>query len=367
MKKLSAVIAGLVAALSLSVVSTAGAVPSFEGMLNPKAQGNLYKEVLKPVTLDLEVKTTPAPGDATLLPQIQTRTQFPDEMNFYPDPKMPVCKAEDPADPSTIGAQGYLAESEPPDVARARCPDSIIGNGSSTLYLAQIVSPATFVTDPIMTVFNNGTDSNGNGQIIISAYSFTTGAGILIGGSIDSNGVLSIDVPRLTADSSVPSYVLSIPGDIGQDPNYVRSTCKTGSWIDKESILLGKRSDTGVVSDELELFGSQNTTPCTGLAGKGKLKVTKVKAKGKVKANKKGKFKVTVKNNGTATAKKVKLTGKGAAKGSNGIGNLAPGKSKTYTKKFKVKGKKGKKVTVKIQAKGKNTNSSVGKTKVKLK
>lgn len=365
MRKLISVAMAIALAGSLALAASASAVPSFVGSLNPQPQGKLYKEVAKPVNLNIDVKITPAPGDATLLPQIQTQIQFPDGMDFYPDPKMPVCERED-SSTGKVGP-GYLPESLPPAAAIGLCPNSIVGEGRADLYLSQIVSPATFITDPIMTVFNNGTDKNGKGRILVSAYSASTGAGILIGGSIDAKGLLKIDIPRLTADSSVPAYQLAIPGTTGQDSKFVRSICKTGTWTDQEGVLLGKRNTQGTISDELQLNGAVNATACEGLRGKARLANVKVKGPKKVKANRKAKFKVTVKNRGTASARNVKLVAKGAGKGKKKVGKLIPGAKKTVRIKVKVKGKKGAKVAVKIKAKGKKTNAAVGKKKVRLK
>ena len=352
MKKLFALLIGMTAMFSLSAAGVAGAAPSATSNTGVTPQGTIYKEVPKGVDLSLNVEVMPGPGETTLKPMINATTQLP-ELSFNPDPKMPVCTEITEANSNF-----------PPATAISMCPNSVIGEGVSDLYLAQQV--AALITDPVITVFNGGANNQGGGIMAIHAYSAFTNHGIFMSGEL-KNGELSVDIPRLTADSSVPSYTYDIPGVAGQTKDYVQATCKTGTWTTSAEITLGKRNEQGQVSDEEVLDTPEQNQACTGAAGKPKLKVTKVKAKGKVKANKKGTFKVTVKNSGTATAKKVKLTGKGAASGSSGVGNLAPGKTKTYTKKFKVKGKKGKKVTVKVQAKGSNSNASTGKTKVKLK
>ncbi len=354
MKKL--VVSALVLAMtgSLAMAGAASATPTAVSSLDLQPTGALYKDALKPVKFSLKATVTPEPGASTMKPMIELGLNVPGNFALVAnDKKTPVCTG------ITATDTNY-----PTSEAISRCPDSVVGDGTADLYLAQQVS--SLVTDSVLVAFNGGKDNQGNPLVIVHGFSASLNTGIFIEATL-KNGELTMSIPRLTADSSVPAFQLDIPGSMGKDPNYAQASCPSSPWESNALITLANRDAGGGVSNREEISTPPYTQACTGLAGKGKLKVTKVKAKGKVKANKKGKFKVTVKNNGTATAKKVKLTGKGAAKGSSGVGNLAPGKSKTYTKKFKVKGKKGKKVTVKIQAKGSNTNSSVGKTKVKLK
>jgi hypothetical protein len=354
MKKLIASVIAIATAGSLAFAAGAGAMPTAVASLDLKPSGTIYKEALKPAKLSLDATVTPEPGATTMNPMIELKINQMDKMAFVPNnKKTPVC--------TTITATDT---NYPTEEAIRRCPNSILGDGTADLYLAQQVG--ALVTDSVLVAFNGGKDNQGNPQLVVHGYSASLNTGIYIN-ALQKNGTLTMSIPRLSADSSVPRFGLEIPGDMGKDSSYVQAACPTSTWWSNSVVTVAKSVEGKNISDRTNITTAPYTQACTGKAGKGKLKVSKVKAKGKVKANKKGKFKVTVKNSGTATAKKIKLTGKGAGKGKSTVGNLAPGKSKTYNLKLKVKGKKGKKVTVKVKAQGKNTNASTGKTKVKLK
>ena len=354
MKKLFVSALALLTAGSLAMAGSAAATPTAVASLDLQPTGTLYKEVLRPVNFSLKATVTPEPGATTMKPMVELGLNVPNRFDLVANnKKTPVCTK------ITATDTNY-----PTSEAISRCPNSIVGDGTADLFLAQQVG--VLVTDSVLVAFNGGNDNQGNPLVIVHGYSASLNTGVFIEATL-KNGEFTMSIPRLSADSSVPAFQLDIPGSMGKDPNYAQAACPASPWESNALITLANRDAGNVISNREQISTPPYIQACTGAAGKGKLKVTKVKAKGKVKANKKGKFKVTVKNSGTATAKKVKLTGKGAAKGSAGVGNLAAGKTKTYTKKFKVKGKKGKKVTVKVQAKGSNTNKSIGKTKVKLK
>jgi CARDB len=345
MKRFIAIAVGVAAALSLSTSMANAANPTADASVTIDPQGSLYKEVAKPVNISLTTNITPPAGGTTLLPLLVSDTLLPPQVEFVPDPNMPVCTA------INAGNADF-----PPETARQQCPDSILGEGTSKLYLAQQV--AAPITDPIQTIFNGG-----GGKIVIQAYSASTNHGIYLSGEI-KNGHLTLAVPRLTADSAVYFSQLNIPGAIGQDKSFVQATCDTGSFTSSAAITLGKRDEAGTISNQLSLTSAPKTTSCTGLAGSAKFGNLKIKAPSKVKNGKKGSFKVTVTNKGTASSKKGTVKASGAGKGSASLPVIKPGAKKTVTVKAKVKGKKGKKVTVKFKASG--GASASGKAKVKV-
>ena len=353
MKKLFAIVAGLAAVFSLAAASAATAAPTATSDVDIIAQGKTYEDKFTAADLKLSAKITPEPGATSLMPLVQISFNLTDDQKFVPDPNQPVCTSITEANANF-----------PPSVALSMCPNSVVGDGRSDLYLANQV--AALVTDPVITVFNGGTDSEGRGVLTIHAYSASTNTGIYMSGVL-KEGILQIDIPRLTADSSVPALDVELPGSQGQTPDYFQSKCSKGEWVTNATMLLAYRSSSNAQTGDEIVNTAKQTTACVANAGKAKFAKVKVKAKGKTKANKKNKFKVTVKNKGTATAKKVKLIGKGAAKGKTKGKNVAPGQTKRFTVKFKVKGKKGKKVKVKVKVNAKNTKAKVGKTKVKLK
>lgn len=353
MRKLFAIAAGAVVAISLSA-SVANAAPTATSAVPITPQGDLYKEVKKPIDITFTANITPAPTDATATPLLSTNFSLPKDIAFVPDPKMPVCTA--------INDNNF---NFPPDAAIQTCPDSVIGNGTATIILAGAIFPPILppITDPKITIFNGGTADDGGGILLIHAYSASTNAAVLMTGSI-VDGNLNVAIPRITADSATTTFTLNIPGDLGQTASYAQASCSSGDWTTNATFELGNRSETGVVSNQSTLVTPETTQACTGLAGKAKFASLKIKAPKKVKSGKKGAFKVTVKNTGTASSKKGKITASGAGKGSATLPAVKPGASKTITVKAKVKGKKGKKVTVKFKAAG--GVSASGKAKVKV-
>ena len=315
---------------------------------------NIYREVTRSGSLVLKAKVTPDPGASTLKPMVSLDLGYPDYMTYQPHNGVtPVCRAitEDDAN-------------YPTEAAIARCPESVVGNGTSDLYLAQQIG--ALVTDSVTVNFNGGRDNQGRPVQVIHGYSAQTNHGIFFR-AVQTDNALVMDIPRLTADSAVPAFESRIPGDLGQDPDYLKISCPGEAWVSSAVVTIANRAEDGTISNRENLETPPYTQPCTGKVGKAKFGKVTVKANGKVKADKKGKFKVTVDNkNGTATARGVKLTAKGAGKGSANGKNIAPGQKRTFTLKAKVKGKKGKKATVKVKVTAKNGNAKTGKVKVRL-
>ena len=348
MKLLASVTISFVAGLLVLAGSASAANPNSVTANNTitPASGPLYKEVARPVNTVTSAVLTPGPGVTQVDGLMESKVTVTKELKFVPDPTMPDCTLSN--------------ANVPPDTAKSQCPDSIVGNGESLLYLAQQV--LTPINDPVLTVFN-GVPHNGNPVLLIHGYSASTNAGIEFTSEL-SNGLMDVHIPRLTADSSSPTFSIRVPGEIGTDPDYAQATCKTGSYESSDTFTYGDRDASGTVSNTSELSTQPQTQACTGLDGKAKFAGLKIKAPKSAKSGRKATFQVTIKNTGTASAKNVKIAASGAGKGSLSVGTVKPETSKTVKVKAKVTGKKGRKVTVKFKATG--TASATGKTKVKI-
>ena len=383
MKKLFALFVGLAAMFSLSAAGVASAETA-TSKIGIVPQGKTYESQFAPANLSLAADVIPAnpptinpAGQPSLDPILVTQYNLTKDQRFVPDPNQPVCTAVNENNANF-----------PPEQAIALCPDSLVGNGTANILLANFIigSVATspnLLTDPILTVFNAGKDSQGRGIMTIQGYSASTNAGIYMKGVL-KEGILQIEVPRLTGDSATSTLEVNIPGDLGQTKDYFQTKCSSGKWVVNATLQLGYRDTDDKVSGEQTVNTDSQSIPCQASAGKAKFGSVKVKPKGKTYASKRSrsnvakaevsakakvsKFNVTVKNKGSATAKNVKITPKGKAKGiTRNVSNIAPGKTKKYTVKAVVKGKKGQKVTVKMKVDASKTNAKVGKTKVRLK
>ena len=350
MKRFTVLAAGLVAAFALTA-GTATAAPTAASTVTITPQGKLYKDVKEPVNITFRAQITPGAGETTHDPLMNAKYTLTKDLAFVPRPSMPVCTQITD-----------MNANFPPETAKAICPDSIVGDGTAELYFAQNVE--SLITDPVITIFNGGKTNSGEGILTIQAWSNTTNTGIFMTGQI-KNGVLDVAIPRLPGDSAVPTFVLSIPGEIGLDKTYAEASCSTGSYSTTADFTLGKRSDANVVSDQSVIKTPLTKQTCKGLAGKPKFSKMKVKGPKAVKSGKKGTFKVTVTNKGTGSSKKGKVTASGGGKGKAKLPVIKPGKSKTVKVKVKVKGKKGKKTTLKFKATG--GASASGKLSVKVK
>lgn len=137
-------------------------------------------------------------------------------------------------DPEDAGHRKAINDNNfnfPPEAAIQTCPNSVIGNGTATIILAGALNPPILppITDPKITIFNGGKNSNGGGVLLIHAYSASTNAAVHMTGSI-INGNLNVAIPRLTADSATTTFTLNIPGDLGQTQPYAQASCSTGNY-----------------------------------------------------------------------------------------------------------------------------------------
>lgn len=363
-------------------------------------KGSLYQGGAVPANWSLDVGITQpwSSGDVkNIMPLKNIRAKMPTDLTFNPDPKMPVCG------PDKIGPPP-INMSVTPQTVIARCPKSVIGNGTADLYLYHkntTGKPSLSKADDtpaVLIVFNGGRNAQGRPVIKIYGYSKATSAGIYMESPLEADGTLSVDVPRLTGDAGVGRFDLNIPGStpirynyksvpesVGQDRNYAQAKCSTGSWTVDTEFTLGYRDPNGNPSDSSSgiivppaqpdpnvlLDSPRLTLPCVGKPGKpapAKAKIGKVTVKGagKAKRGKKVTYRVTVRNTGGAAAKGVKVVAKGkGAKGSANGGTIAAGKSKTV--KVKVKFTKKGKSKVTFTAKSRNGGSKKAVKRVTVK
>jgi len=377
MKRFIAVIASLAltafAALSLAGSANAANETAESSLKMDPISGTLYKEAFKPVNWQVETKILVPAGATTIEPMKVANLSNPTGLlTFNPDPDMPVCL-------DTAIGPGLV--SIPVEQAIAKCPDSIIGNGLAKFALAQ---QTALPRDGVELVFNGGIVASGENKglprIKIYAYSYDTGVGLYTEAVLKKNGDLFFNIPPLTADSSVTSLNLSIPGkpeslyvvskDItvnlpaGQDKNYAQAKCPGSSFPFAAQFLLGDRNTAGEDTGPTTTLNNTSNTACTGAAGAAKFSL-KLKGPSVVKLGKKGTFKVTVENTGTASAKGGKITASGkGVKGSAKLPTVAPGASKTVT--VKAKFSKSGKIKTKFKVAAGKASKTISKT-VKVK
>lgn len=349
MKRIIAIFASLAltafAALSLAGPANAANETATSSLKMDPISGTLYKESFRPVNWQVETKINVPAGQTSIEPmKVVDLTNPAGQLTFNPDPNMPVC-GDDKIGP------GLVSITVPKAIEQ--CPNSILGNGLAKFALAQQTALAR---DGVEIVFNGGLVASGVNaglpRIKVYAYSYDTNVGLYTEAVLKKDGKLYFDIPPLTADSSVTSLNLNIPGKVeslfvasknltvelpkGQDSNYAQAICKTGSWGFNATFLLGDRDTAANPTGPTTTLPVTSSTPCVGAAGAAKFTALKLKGPASVKKGKKGVYKVTVKNVGTATAKgvKVKASGKGVSGVGNG-GSIAPGKSKVVTVKAK--------------------------------
>ena len=153
-----------------------------------------------------------------------------------------------------------------------------------------------------MLAFNGGYE-NGNPRVMVYAYSYDTEVGVYTEATLAKDGSLDFPIPVLTADSSVTSLNLAIPGvptsvdfpakgitanlPAGQSPNYVQAKCTGSSFDFSGEFLLGDRPE-GLPPGPTTTVNDSTSYACTGAAGKAKFAGLKIKGPGSVKKGKKG-------------------------------------------------------------------------------
>jgi len=286
-------------------------------------KGSLYREAPRPVNWRVESEiTAPWPEPPLILPLKRMRVAFPEEMSFNPDPGMAVC-------PDSKVGPPPVNMSVTPEAILARCPKSVLGNGTSELYLARLnaaTGPQT--KDGVLIIFNGGRNRDGSPRLKVYGYSEILNTGIYIEGNLRRN-VLVVDIPYLTADSSVGSFNLNIPGSDspfparrGRDPKFVRATCADGTWDGLASFTLGTRDPSGnPLSPDSVVDAPPVRKPCSGAKGRPRLTIAKAAKKGITRARR-SPYVATVRNTGTATSGDAWLRVRG--RGLSGTTRVAP-------------------------------------------
>jgi hypothetical protein len=285
-------------------------------------------------------------------------------MTFNPNPSMPVCPDDKLGPPPT-------SNSIPVPNMLARCPNSLIGNGTAVFGLAKSTSPAA-TRDGEILVFNGGREG-GLPKLKVYAYSYDTSVGIYTSAILQPDGQLRFEIPQLTSDSAVRSLNLSIPGreivrekplfgitvtlPPGQDPNYVQAKCVANAgfpWT--TDFTLGERDNGGNPTGDPEFVVSDSgTDACTGVAAVARIGSVRVGGPAKVKRNRSVAYRVTIRNTGTtvATGVRLKASGRGISIGAQ-VGSVNPGASRTV--KVRVKPRS----VGKIRARFKVTSNNAG-------
>ena len=376
MKLIKAAAAGLIVAFALAIPATASATNetvTSDFDMQPKSGSTFFNNAFS--SAKWSVETTVSTPDPTILPMKVADLGFPNnkQMTFNPKNSMPVCPD------SQVGPPPANMSEPVPNVV-ARCPDSVIGNGTAQFALAKSTA---LLRDGVMVVFNGG-KRNGLPLIKVYAYSYDTQVGIYTEAVLAKNGRLKFDIPQLTADSAVTQLNLAIPSEeivltnwgpgletvvlpAGIDKDYVQAKCATGSWDYRAVFSLGERDTAGDPVGPTVDFPVTGQTACQGITGKGRVANIKVKLKNsRVKAGRNAKIGLTVRNGGNATLKRVVVKMK-----TNNRFVKVP--RKVVFKNIKPGGKnsKSKRVTARIQRKAKGSKVAIvaraGNQKGKLK
>ena len=338
--------------------------------------GNIYKEVRRPV--DWTVGNSISTADPSIYPLRRASLQMSPSIGFFPRAGLPVC-------PDTQIGPPPTNVSVPVDLAVARCPNSVIGNGTASFQLAGLNGPI-YQRDGYIVIFNGGRQANGplagRPKIKVYAYSYGTGAGVYTEGVLTTSGALVFEVPRLTADSAVTSLNLNIPGQVtpitdpaategsevpaGIQANYVRASCPGTSWGLSGTFLLGNRNNSGDPVPPEAMVDDSDTQACAGLVGRAKFGRIGVKGPRKIVRNRKTRFKVAIPNGGTATARRVvlRVRGRGVYL-KRSIGRVAPETRKRVKVRLRFR-KEGKvRVTFLVRASNATSKKAVRMVRVR--
>ena len=304
----------LITTVAVGTTEAANETASYDFSMQPQ-NGTFYKEAPRPADWRVEVEIkAPFPQSPEVQPLKEIRADFPDEMSFNPDPKMPVCPDDQ------IGPSKDL--SFPPEIIIKRCPKSVLGNGKAYLYLSKTnnVNGPT-LRDAVLIAFNGGRNSQGLPKLKIYGFSAGVNTGVYMEGVL-KDSKLTVPIPVLAFDSGTGYFDLNIPGTNnpkpsyrGLDKDYVRTTCKASPWTGDTEFTLGTRDTAGnPTSPDSIVKPPPLKVPCSGAVGAAKFSKVKVKGPGKVKSGGTGTYRVSVTNSGTATARglTVRASGKGA-------------------------------------------------------
>ena len=373
MRKIKAFATGAGIALALALALPAGANAANESLsstfsLEPQS-GSFLNNGFKSANWEVANTVSVPAGEPQILPSKVIDIGNPQgEMTFNPG-NMPVCGNE-------IGPGNV---SVPVDVVVARCPNSVLGNGTAQFAFAQI--PTTLL-DGVVIAFNGGTNNNGRAIVKVYAYSYDTNVGVYTEAPLANDGRLKFEIPQLTADSSVTTLDLAIPGERqvlsgvdpsgqdvilpkGQKANYVQAKCSNGQHPWDTKFTLGTRATDGTPTSPDTIVRDSGSEGCTGVTGKANINKVTIKGPNKIKRGKKATYKITVKNSGAVTAKgvRLKVSGKGI-KFNTSVGKI--GAKKSRTTKIKIKPSKKGKVKMKVQATSNNGGKKSASKKIRV-
>lgn len=367
MKKLVAIVVALTASLAMAATAqAAGETVVGTTKITPQ-KGPLYKEKAVPVNLEIRAEVTTPDSSPSVNPLKNTKITFPQGMTFNPNNRV-----TPPCTDAMLNAQSNLAD---PSGVVASCAKSVIGTGTSAIIIAKVNLPGALIGDPILVIFNAGTDNQGRPKMKIYGYSKFTNVGILMNGTLIGR-VLDVAVPVLSNDSAVKYFQFDMPGPLldrpdidvrarGLDRNYVRATCPQSPYRTNSEFILGERTYPGgqpTTPDTLAV-SPETTQPCNGLAGQPRLRAV-VKGPRAVRRGARGAFRVTVINNGTATARGVRLTATGGGKANAGV--IRPGARKTVVVRTRVTGRKGSSRVLTFTAKGSARATARARARVRV-
>lgn len=349
-------LAGLLAvAIGLALpagANASGEIPATEFFLTPKS-GSFYNNAFKSAEWRTETSVSaPNPPNTEILPTRQTTLNLPGDsrMTFNPPANMPVCPD---SGPNGIGPE--TNNSVPIPTIVARCPNSIIGNGTATFLLNRVNNPAATL-DGLVVVFNGGR-VDGRPRLKFWAYSYDTGVAIYTEGTLAEDGTMPIPIPQLTSDSAVNSLNVNLPGETqeifiellqetvilpgGQAPNYVQAKCVDGIFPYSADFLLGRRLTDGTPTGPQETFNDVGEdTPCTGITATARLAKPTVSGPGTARVGKVATYRVNVRNAGglPVSGVRLKVAGRGVAFNTS-VGTIAGESSRTVTVRAKFRSK----------------------------
>ena len=373
MRKIKAFAIGAGAALALALALPAGANAANETLsstfsLEPQS-GSFLNNGFKAANWKVENTVSVPPGETEILPSKVIDIGNPaGDMTFNPG-NMPVCGDE--IGPGNVGV--------PADVVVARCPDSVLGNGTAQFAFGRV---PTILLNGVVVAFNGGL-KNGLPLVKVYAYSYDTNVGIYTEGVLNNAGRLKFDIPQLTSDSSVTTLDLAFPGQrqvlSGIDPggsdvilpkgvksDYVQARCSSGQFPWTVDFTHGTRDTDNTPTSPDTFTKDSGSEACSGVTGKAKLAKPRVNGPKRVKLRKTTVYKVRVRNTGQVTANQVRLriSGRGV-KVNVPVGRVGAGKSRTVRvrTRFVRKGK----VRASFRLTSKNAGSKTVRRTIRVK
>ena len=275
MRQVLRMVVVLVLTIGCSIVATTGARAADETVTTESTffpiNGPFHPDTFTPSNwkFSAEVKA-PYPDSETVQPLKRLRIGFP------PDAELQIHDSvTPPCSDNKIGPATNL--NFPPDIIVARCPKSVLGNGTAGLYLAGGNSGAgPTLRDVVLVVFYGGENDQGDPKIKIYGYSAQTGVGLYLHGIWDGS-TLDLAIPRITFDTGIGELTLDLPGSNspienrrGQDPEVVRAKCSTGSFATSADFTLGTRDSDGLpTSPETDIQAPESIMSCSGTPGGG--------------------------------------------------------------------------------------------------